>query len=265
MTQPNRALVIIDLQNEFLASAGRYRILDSSKDALLANLTTLVPEFRKNGHIIWVKSIYDTQGDSQAEDSDSESSTGSGSTRDHIMRLAGTHKGRHPCCPAGSTNAEIYPAVSALISDTDTIITKTNYSAFKDTNLLSILRAKSVKYAYFCGLLSNTCVLAALIDAIQLDGFKIYAVSDCLGWRKEKSHARALCRMRDMRVNILESREAACSDDTGDCVLSIPELYYVNGSIPSWRVQIALYEKVSFMIIKMCLPFQLTGIAGHWS
>jgi len=262
MTQPNRALVIIDLQNEFLTSAGRYCILDSSKDALLANLTTLVPEFRKNGHIIWVKSIYDTKGGSQAEDSDSESPTGNpGSTfspRDHIMRLAGTHKGKHPCCPAGSTNAEIYPAV--LISDADTIITKTNYSAFKDTNLLSTLHAKSVKYAYFCGLLSNSCVLATLIDAIQVDGFKIYAISDCLGWRKEKSHMRALSRMRDMRVNILESR-AACSEDTGDRVLSIPELYYVNGSIPSWRVLIALYEKVSYDY--KCVYYQLTGIAGH--
>jgi nicotinamidase-related amidase len=263
MTQPNKALIIIDLQNEFLASAGRYRILDSSKDALLANLSTLVPEFRKNGHIIWVKSTYDTQGGSQAEDSDSESPTGSSTfnPRTYITRLAGTHKGKYPCCPAGSINAEIYPAASALIiSDADTIITKTNYSAFKDTSLLSTLRAKSVKYAYFCGLLSTTCVLATLVDAIQLDGFKIYAVSDCLGWRKEKSHTRALWRMRDMRVNMLESREA-CSEDTGDHVLSIPELYYVNGSIPSWRVQIALYEKVSYNY--KWVYHQLSGIVGH--
>jgi nicotinamidase-related amidase len=249
MAQSNRALVIIDLQNEFLASTGRYRILDSSKETLFANLTVLVPEFRKNGNIIWVKSIYDNEDEAgtQPEDSDSESPGGSSSTtfnpNDRIAHLAGTHKGKHPCCPVGSTNAEIYTTASALIADSDTIITKTNYSAFKDTNLLSTLHAHSVKYIYFCGLLSNVCVLATLIDAVQIDGFKVYAVSDCLGWRREKSHLRALSRMKDMRVNVVESQKA-CSEDAGNGVLSIPELYYVNGSIPSWRVQIALYEKV---------------------
>jgi nicotinamidase-related amidase len=247
MSQPNRALVIIDLQNEFLASSGHYRIVDSSKEALLTNLTALVPEFRKKGHIIWVQSIYDNKGGSQPDGSDSPSRSPSPTTsnpHDHIAYLAGTHKGKSPCCAAGSTNAEIYPAASALIADSDTILTKTNFSAFKNTSLLSTLQAYSVKYVYFCGLLSNICVLATLIDAVQMDGFKVHAVSDCLAWRRDKSHLRALGKMRDMRVNILESREA-CSEDPGDTVLSIPELYYVNGSIPSWRVQMALHEKVS--------------------
>jgi nicotinamidase-related amidase len=246
MTPTHRALVIIDLQNEFLATTGRYRILESSKEALLANLTTFVPEFRKKGHIIWVKSIYDNKGDSQPDDSDSLSRSPSPSTsgpKDRTAYLAGTHKGKHPCCAAGSTNAEIYPTASALITDSDTVLTKTNFSAFKDTTLLSTLHSHSVKYVYFCGLLSNTCVLATLIDAVQIEGLKVHAVTDCLGWRRDKSHEKALGRMRDMRVHLLESREA-CSEDTGNGVLSIPELYYVNGSIPSWRVQMALHEKV---------------------
>lgn len=242
MTQSNRALVIIDLQNEFLAPAGRYRILDASKEALLKNLAVLVPKFREQGRVIWVKSIYDNKDGTRSDDS-SDSSSSSSSPRDHIVYLAGTHKGKHPCCAAGSTNAEIYPAASALIADADTILTKTSYSAFKDTNLLSMLQAHTVRSVYFCGLLSNMCVLATLIDGVQIDGFKVHAVTDCLGWRRETSHQRALGRMRDMRVNLVESGEV-CSQVTGDGVLSIPELYYVNGSIPSWRVQIALYEKV---------------------
>ena len=247
MTQPNRALVIIDLQNDFLAPFGRYRILEASKEALLASLATLVPEFRKNGHLIWIQSVYDHKGDSQPDDAQSLSRSPSPTANPHdrTAYLAGSHKGKLPCCEAGSIHAEIYPTALALISDSDTILTKTNFSAFNNTSLLSTLRARSVKQVYFCGLLSNICVLATLIDAVQIDGFRVHAVSDCLGWRKEKSHLRALGRMRDMRVNIVDSRQA-CIEDTGNSVLSLPELYYVNGSIPSWRVQMALHEKVGF-------------------
>lgn len=241
-----RSLIIIDLQNEFLAQDGRYPILESSKEALLTNLTSLVPEFRKGGHIIWVKSEYDHQRAS----SDEPLSTHEGRNsrlKDRDAFLSGTHKGQSPCCDAGSMQAEIYPAASALIADADTIITKTYYSAFKGTSLLSTLRARGITDIYFCGLLSNTCVLATLIDAVQIEGFKVHSVWDVLGWRKNASHSDALRRMQDMGVDIVGSN-TACIPNVGDRALSIPELYYVNGSIPSWRVQIALYEKVCRII-----------------
>jgi len=46
-----------------------------------------------------------------------------------------------------------------------------------------------------------------------------------------------------MGVHIVTYKEACAEKKVGDGVLSTPELYYVNGSIPSWRVQLALYEK----------------------
>lgn len=255
MSQPNRALVIIDLQNEFLSAGGRYPILESSKQALFTNLTTLVPDFRKSGHIIWIKSVYDNKGGSgsnsnngqSSDDIDSPASSPTRVPRDVSAILAGTHKGKLPCCEAGSMNAELHPTVSALVANSDQILIKTYYSAFKSTTLLSILRANNIENVYFCGLLSNTCVLATLIDAVQIHGLKVHAVGDCLGWRRESSHLSALKKMDDMRVNVVTSKEA-CAENVGDGVLSVPELYYVNGSIPSWRVHFALYEKVCVSI-----------------
>ncbi|KAH7922729.1 hypothetical protein BV22DRAFT_1197200 [Leucogyrophana mollusca] len=236
MAPTSKVLVVIDLQNEFLSSDGRYPILEHSKETLLLSLTKRVPEFRQQGHIIWVKSIYDNLGAGVDEGpacvSDSQG---------HDAYLAGTHKGKSPCCEAGSVNAEFHPAASALIDDSDMILTKKNYSAFKETTLLFALRTRSAVDVYFCGLLSNTCVLATLIDAVQIDGFRVHTVGDCLGWRREKSHRRALERMNDMGVTVLDSQEVYA--EAPDAKLIQPKLYYVNGSIPSWRVLMALSEK----------------------
>src|ERR1700676_1719063 len=101
MAQPNRALVIIDLQNEFLASTGCYPILASSQENLLTNLTALVREFRKKGDIIWVKAIYDSKGGGQPpDDSESSSHSSSPDTSSSQARTENmTHKGT-PCCEA---------------------------------------------------------------------------------------------------------------------------------------------------------------------
>ncbi|KAH7905723.1 Isochorismatase-like protein [Hygrophoropsis aurantiaca] len=245
MSPTNKILVVIDLQNEFLTPDGRYPILQHCKDALFTTLTKLVPEFRNQGHIIWVKSIYNHLGDGADEDDTAEppSNSARGSEwKDRDVYLAGTHKGKSPCCEEGSVNAQFHPTILELVNGSDTQMTKTNYSAFNNTSLLSMLRSHSATNVYFCGLLSNTCVLATLIDAVQLPGFNIHVVSDCLGWRKEKSHLRALERMKDMGVNVADSNEIL-ADNPVNAKLTRPELYYVNGSIPSWRVQIALSEK----------------------
>lgn len=259
MSQPNRALVVIDLQNEFLSVDGRYPIVESSKQALLINLTMLIPEFRKLGSIIWIKSVYDNAGSSDSNtgqlfDPPTWSPTHEPHSRDITARLAGSHRGKSPCCEAGSANAELHPTAAALVADSDTILTKTYYSAFKSTTLLSTLRANHLENVYFCGLLSNTCVLATLIDAVQIDGLKIYAVNDCLGWKRERSHLSALEKMKDMGVNMVSSSEA-CTGNINSGAPSVPELYYVNGSIPSWRVQLALYEKVCFSAHTLTLIF----------
>ena len=157
--------------------------------------------------------------------------------------LAGTHRGKTPCCPKGSVNAELYPEVAAQVLEDDTVIIKTYFSAFTKTSLLETLKDKSVKDVFICGLISGICVLATILDAVQIPGFNIYVIQDCLGWRCDKSHARAIERMQDLGVRVVD-HQFATQENLTPPTLTIPQLYYVNGSIPSWRVHIALYEKV---------------------
>ena len=255
MPEESRALVVIDLQNEFLDSQGRFPILQSSKTTLLANLALLVPEFRKaGGHVIWIKSIYKndntnatvSQLEADLNSLDVSSEQGEpNSTRE--TWLAGTHRGSTPCCPQGSLNAELYPEVAShVLEGVDSVIIKTFFSAFTETSLLQTFRNNSVKDVFICGLYSSTCVLATIRDAVQIPGFNIYAVRDCLGWRYDRSHRRALERFQDLGVRVVD-HSFAIQENLASPTLTIPELYYVNGSIPSWRVHIALYEKVQHL------------------
>jgi len=248
MSEHTRALVVIDLQNEFLGSEGRFPILKSSKDTLLANLAQLLPNFRKIGHIVWIKSIYDNTAGAAADTAQVDFNSPDAPEGSREAHLAGTHRGKTPCCPEGSVNAELYPEVAAQVLEDDIVIVKTYFSAFTKTPLLETFRDKSVKDVFICGLLSGTCVLATILDAVQIPDLNIYVVQDCLGWRYDKSHKRAVERMQDLGVRVVDHRFATQENLTPP-TLTIPELYYVNGSIPSWRVHIALYEKVSWLFI----------------
>ena len=135
----------------------------------------------------------------------------------------------------------------------DRIIIKHHYSAFKDTDLLQVLQAYGADGAelelYFAGLLSGTCVLASILDAARstaAESFRLYAITDCLGYRRADSHQKALGKMEGAGVTLLESTQVLVTPKP--LSLTIPKLYYVNGSIPSWRVQMALYEKVLLRI-----------------
>lgn len=233
----NRALILIDLQNEFLsAEIGRFLILPQSQDVLIPNVKELVPAFRAaGGHVVWIKSVYEL-GEKQK-----------GNKRlNRDEWLSGTHTGLNPCCKEGSVGAELYPPVASLVDEqTDSVVVKRNYSAFKDTNLLSLLQDKGIQELYVAGLLSTTCVLATLLGATEhLPQIKLHTVVDCLGYRKETSHAGALSRMQGLGIELVQSNEVLNPKEP-EGPLSIPRLYYVNGSIPSWRVHITLYEKAS--------------------
>lgn len=76
----------------------------------------------------------------------------------------------------------------------DLIFQKSWYSAFKDGNLVQILRAKFVTEIYLCGALTNISVFATAMDAAR-HGYTITIVQDCLGYRSKARHDEALRRL----------------------------------------------------------------------
>lgn len=246
MTSPSHqkgCLVLIDLQNEFLSlDVGKFLIHDSSRP-FLDNIPGLTAAFRTAGQpIFWVRAQYSNP---PLLVPDSEN------PRDPGNIQAGTHTGVTPCCEKESIGGEFTDDIASLISngsDSDNIIiTKTWYSAFKDTDLLSRLRDRGINEIYLGGVLTNVCVMATALDAID-QGFGVTVLQDCVGWRRLASHHRALKTMLHYGARIESSSDIETSDGISIPTTNLPRLYYVNGSIPSWRVNMALHEKVRFGI-----------------
>lgn len=197
-----RALVIIDVQNEFMSPNGNFPVPEDCKQNLIKNLQTLVPQFRESGgHVIWVRAIY--QNRTEEPLGMKENTKG---TDEWLMNA--THVYHVPCCEAGTFGAEIDPEAWALADPRDTLVTKEWYSAFKETTaLLDVLRAKNVGDVYFSGLASGTCVLASILDAIKLGEFQVHAVPDCMGYRRYNTHEDAIQRLKDLHVDLTDSHQ----------------------------------------------------------
>jgi nicotinamidase-related amidase len=236
----SRCLLLIDLQNEFLASGGNFPVHESCLP-FLANIRTAVGDFRSTRDpIYWIRSEY------SPELADLTGSLAIDSF------LSGTHKGRKPCCAKDTFGAQFPEEIVALIKrSTGIVVTKTWYSAFKETTLLSDLNNRGITDVFIGGLLTNVCVRATATEAFNLK-FHVHVLEDCVGWRNHGSHVRALGNMHDLGIQVTsttrlkEVHPLATIPRHGNdpAAMEVPTLYYVNGSIPSWRVFMALYEKV---------------------
>jgi len=119
------------------------------------------------------------------------------------------------CCIAGSTGAEYTPEVHGLDAPDDIRITKTYYSAFKDTGLLNTLRIKLITEIYFVGNMTNLSVYASAVDAAQ-HGLSINIVEDCLGYRSIARHQEAINQLVEQMGASITSSTTLLSRLRGD-------------------------------------------------
>lgn len=86
-----------------------------------------------------------------------------------------------PHCVSGTWGAELHPGlkmegISEFVrkgSDPD----KEAYSGFDGTGLAEILRSRGIERVFVCGLATDYCVKATVLDSIK-NGFKTYVVVD---------------------------------------------------------------------------------------
>ncbi|CAF1036639.1 unnamed protein product [Adineta steineri] len=236
-TQIRRALLVVDLQQDFTTPNGPFKNSYFKIDHIISNLTTILPHFREhNGIVIWIKADYSKFISEPKYLTRPEGERYEGIPMNDAL-LSGSHKA-FPLCMPGTDGEKFMPEIESLIkTDQDIIITKTYYSAFTDTNLADIL--KDVQEVHICGLVTGVCVQATTTDAF-FHGHKVFVWTDCLGHRNEKGHRKALSNMKRWYATMINSNNYY---QQATLTTSKPTLYFVNGSIPSWRVMMALYEK----------------------
>lgn len=83
----------------------------------------------------------------------------------------------------------------------DTLIKKTRYSAFFNTDLEEVLKEKGVDELVLTGVLTDICVMHTAVDADMRD-YKVVVPRNCVGSVTHEAHEWALKHMEDIILNV---------------------------------------------------------------
>ncbi len=159
------ALVIIDMQNDFIADEGLIaregRDVSQAKE-MAKHLPELIKTARAAGvFVVFVRNVYTSDRNFYLSDVWLEQAA---------RKRAGGYT-RIPVCEAGSWGGDFYGEVRP--QPHDPIVTKHRYSAFYNTDLETILRANGIRTVVLTGVVTNVCVETSAREAFVRDYYVV--------------------------------------------------------------------------------------------
>ncbi len=155
------ALVVIDMQNDFIANEGllaREGRDVSQAQAMAHELPKLLKTARDAGvFVVFVRNVYTTDNNFYLSDV-------------WLEQAARKRQGgytRIPVCAENSWSGDFYGEVRPLPGEP--IVTKHRYSAFYNTDLDTILRANGIRTVVLTGVVTNVCVETSAREAFVRD------------------------------------------------------------------------------------------------
>ena len=201
----NKALLIVDLQNDFLPKGA---LAVANSDQIIPVINALMPLF---------KEVYATK-DCHSKDHISFASSWNKEVGESILvngskqTLWPDHciKGQWGCQLSDSLNQEI--VVKEFYKGTDPAVD--SYSVFLDqnrkpaSNIVKHLELKQIKELYIVGLATDYCIKETVLDAIDL-GYRVSVIVDgCKGVNiKPGDEGRALLEMKEKGACLIKSEE----------------------------------------------------------
>jgi ureidoacrylate peracid hydrolase len=175
------ALLVIDMQNDFCADGGM--VARGGRDVASAHavaqaLPPLIATARAAGVlIIFVRNAYSTTGNIYLSDA--------------WLEQAGRKQGGgytlYPCCEPDSWGAEFAGAIRP--GATDPVVTKHRYSAFHNTDLDTILRAKAIRTLVLTGVTTDVCVGSTARDGFMRDYYIVVSSDGTAAYSREDHEA----------------------------------------------------------------------------
>lgn len=185
LTQGNVALVIIDMQNEFLSDQGYFAVKQGWPVHTFQERIDNCVRLRKAAKESGCKVIYTATGYAP-DGSDAYVA------RHRILPTIFLEKDGNPRKPdaaviKGSWGAEIIPELAPDADDY--VVHKQRFNAFYQTELELMLRCWDVKTLIVCGMITEVCVESTIREAFVRD-FDVLEVSDGVGsWSQERHEA----------------------------------------------------------------------------
>ncbi|MPZ77090.1 MAG: isochorismatase family protein [Deltaproteobacteria bacterium] len=173
------ALIVVDVQNDFVSpqgSAGTRGDDVGAAMAMVPNLMRLLEEGRRVGlTIIYIKTIHSEWTD----------------TPSWIYRTS--QKSGLNTCREGTWGAELYEGISPLPNER--VVIKHRYSAFINTDLNTVLKARGIQSILVCGVATNVCVETTARDGYMYD-YYVTMIDDCSAAYEAKLHMGTLENIR---------------------------------------------------------------------
>jgi ureidoacrylate peracid hydrolase len=173
------ALLVVDVQNDFVSPKGSaaQRGEDvSASVAMVPRLIRLIDEARRVGlTVVYIKTTHGEWTD-----------TPSWIYRKSQQKVLNT-------CREGTWGAEFYEGIAPL--PTERVVIKHRYSAFINTDLNTVLKARGIESVLTTGVATNVCVETTTRDAYMYD-YYVTMVGDCSAAYDAKLHESTLENMR---------------------------------------------------------------------
>lgn len=180
------ALLVIDMQNEFVSAGGAWERTGediSLPQKALSNIINLIARGREQRlPIVFIKSIYNTDDNRYLSDV-------------FLQQMRRNAKGRYfefPVCVPGSWGNDLAPGLE--VRPEDTVVIKHRFNAFFNTDLELTLRSRGIRTLLITGVGTAVCVESTTRDAYFRDFYNVI-VGDCCGAYSREVHEQALRRM----------------------------------------------------------------------
>lgn len=174
------ALLVIDMQNDFVLSDGSMRV--DGGLAIVSNVIKAVDVARQRGFlVVWVVREHDPQG------------------RDvELFRRHLYADGQPKPTSKGSKGAELVEGL--VIKDEDYKVVKTRFSAFFATHLHSVLQGAGIDSLVVVGVQTPNCIRHTVFDAVELDYKSVTVIVDATAAATPDIHAANIYDMKNIGV-----------------------------------------------------------------
>jgi nicotinamidase-related amidase/alkylated DNA repair dioxygenase AlkB len=213
--KPLCALLLVDLQNDFLTQGGAFSKRHIEPQQLCDAVGWLVQAARQqHRHVVWIASHYGEATGTPAE-------------------LQGnTHLGK-PCCVKDDWGSQIVPALQSAFTqqtDDETYIIKHWYDAFEQTTLHQWLQAKQITKLAICGVATNVCVLHTAKSAMRL-GYQVEILEEATAASTPGKHLLAIRELEKLGATtrhwgelLSDSNPVRLTHIAGDSILNCASL-----------------------------------------
>ena len=180
----NAALLIIDMQNDFVLEDAPLRVKGASD--IIDNLKKVLEKFRKeNLPVIHVVRVHRKDG------SDVEITR-----KEKFLKV--------PFAVEGTKGAEIIDELKP--KENEYVVKKIRMSAFFNTDLDSILRSLNIKNIVVVGIQTPNCIRTTVFDAVACN-YNTYLVEDAVAAQTKEIHQGNVLDMKNLGTKILKTSD----------------------------------------------------------